>query len=196
MIDCGNLSAHKIQLESVSIGNGWYDPLIQYAAYYNYSVNPGNTYDITFPRESQNHKMYNGMYGEGNCYDMTVECRTTGRDDICSLADAFCYAEVEYVWDQSTGRDEYDVRELDPNRFPYTYFEDYLNLPEVQQAIGAFVNYTSNNIVNSAFAVTGDDDRGVGAVKDCRKLVDQGIYVFQYNGDAGRFSPQYNLALR
>ena len=30
--------AHKIALEGVLIGNGWYDPLIQYQAYYNFSV--------------------------------------------------------------------------------------------------------------------------------------------------------------
>ena len=39
--------AHAISLESVLIGNGWYDPKIQYAAYYNITVSPGNTYDIS-----------------------------------------------------------------------------------------------------------------------------------------------------
>jgi hypothetical protein len=27
--------------------NGWYDPLIQYQAYYNFTVWPGNTYDYS-----------------------------------------------------------------------------------------------------------------------------------------------------
>ena len=36
--------AHKIMLKTVMIGNGWYNPLIQYQAYYNFTVSPGNTY--------------------------------------------------------------------------------------------------------------------------------------------------------
>lgn len=40
-----NLSGtHKIDLKGTLIGNGWYDPLIQYQAYYNFTVFPGNTY--------------------------------------------------------------------------------------------------------------------------------------------------------
>lgn len=65
-IDAGNLSgAHKIDLEAVLIGNGWYDPLLQYGGYYNYTVD--NTYDVRFKREWQYDEMFNAMYGEGNC---------------------------------------------------------------------------------------------------------------------------------
>lgn len=37
--------AQNINLQHVLIGNGWYDPLIQYQAYYNFTVFPGNTYN-------------------------------------------------------------------------------------------------------------------------------------------------------
>jgi carboxypeptidase C (cathepsin A) len=41
-IKCGALKgAHYIKLSTLLIGNGWYDPLVQYAAYYNYTVSPG-----------------------------------------------------------------------------------------------------------------------------------------------------------
>lgn len=39
LIDAGELpGAHRINLETVLIGNGWYDPLLQYESYYNFSV--------------------------------------------------------------------------------------------------------------------------------------------------------------
>lgn len=36
--------AHHINLKTLLIGNGWYDPLIQYQAYYNFTVYPGYVY--------------------------------------------------------------------------------------------------------------------------------------------------------
>ena len=187
LIDAGQLSgAHHINLNTVLIGNGWYDPIIQYEAYYNYTVYPGNSYGIEFKNPITRQKMYNAMYGEGNCLDMSQQCRLTGRNDVCSAADNFCYTEVEYVLDKYLGRDEYDVRELTPDPFPYNYYPDYLNTAKVQQALGAFVNFTdSSSVVGSlAFGNTGDDDRLQGAVKDCKKLVNQGVYMVQFNGDA------------
>ena len=66
------------------IGNGWYDPLLQYEGYYNFSVNPGNTYIKSPMTKPQQNQMYNAMYGAGNCYDMSVDCNTRGIDEICS----------------------------------------------------------------------------------------------------------------
>ena len=52
-------------METVLIGNGWYDPITQYEAYYNYSVSPGNTYDVTFKNPITRKKMHDAMYGKG-----------------------------------------------------------------------------------------------------------------------------------
>jgi len=69
--------------------------------------------------------------------------------------------------------------------FPYTFFVDYLNTPKVQQAVGAFVNYSeSSSTVGTAFTTTGDDDREVGTIEDVKKLLKQGVYVVEYAGDA------------
>ncbi|KAK5111817.1 hypothetical protein LTR62_004737 [Meristemomyces frigidus] len=189
-IACGDLTgAHEIKLSTLLIGNGWYDPLVQYAAYYNFTVFPGNTYDY-FPFNSTiEDMMYNAMYGPGNCYDMTMDCYRTGLNDICSASDNFCANEVESILDNIATRDEYDIRELSttgsPDPFPYNFFTAYLNTPKVQQAIGAYVNYSeSSSTVGTAFGTTGDDDREDGTIEAVQALIKQGVYVVQYAGDA------------
>ncbi|KAI7345865.1 putative carboxypeptidase 2 [Hortaea werneckii] len=186
LIKQGSLpGAHHIKLRTLLIGNGWYDPLVQYASYYNFTVSPGNTYDVAPFNASIQNQMYNAMYGPGNCYDMTMDCYNRGLNEICSAADNFCYAEVEYVLDEYALRDEYDIRELQPDPIPHDYFVEYLNSPKVQQAVGAYTNYsTSSSTVSSAFGATGDDDRRAGTITASRKLVEQGVYVFMFAGDA------------
>ncbi|TVY56338.1 Carboxypeptidase S1-like protein [Lachnellula cervina] len=193
--------AHKISLESVLIGyvlpampsllelicsrNGWYDPLIQYQAYYNYTVFPGNTYDYSPFNTSVQEQFYNQLYGPGNCLDQIKDCAARGLNDICESADNFCYSLVEEVLPDNTNRDEYDIRELQPDPFPYAFYVDYLNTPEVQKAIGAYQNYSeSSSAVGNAFSVTGDDNREIGTIEALKKLLDQGIYVLLYAGDA------------
>ncbi|KAF2099509.1 alpha/beta-hydrolase [Rhizodiscina lignyota] len=176
--------AKEIHMEGVLIGNGWYDPLLQYAGYYNFTVFPGNTYDVTV-NSTVAEIMHNGMYGKGNCWDQTIDCYNTGRDDVCSASDSFCYNEVEVIYDTYLGRDEYDVRELTPDPFPPNFYFDYLNTEKVQKAIGAYQNYTDfGPAVGSAFGTTGDDDRVLSIIDDMRKLVEADLNVVMYFGDA------------
>lgn len=186
LIKSGKLpGAHPINLKTVLIGNGWYDPLIQYQAYYNFTVYPGNTYDYRPFNASIENMMYNALYGKGNCVDRTIDCNTRGINEICSAADNFCANTVEEVLDIYANRDEYDIREELDDPFPYSFFEDYLNTPLVQQAVGAFVNFSSYSpAVGDAFGSTGDDDREDGTIEALTGLVKQGIYVLQYAGDA------------
>ncbi|OAL06429.1 carboxypeptidase S1 [Phaeosphaeriaceae sp. SRC1lsM3a] len=181
-----NLSgAAQINLENVLIGNGWFDPLAQYQAYYEYAVDPGNTYDYDPYNASVKAEWYNNLYGEGNCVDQTKDCYRTGQNSICSRADDFCASKVENMYDIYSGRDEYDMRYLTPDPFPYDYFVEYLNTPAVQQAIGAYQNFsTSSRTVSSAFGNTGDDDRESGTIEACQKLLDAGVQVILYYGDA------------
>ena len=167
------------------IGNGWFDPLIQYQAYYNYSVFPGNTYDYDPYNASVKAEWYNNLYGAGNCYDMTKQCYATGGNAVCARADNFCASKVENLYDIYSGRDEYDMRYLTPDPFPYDYFVQYLNTPTVQKAIGAYQNFsTSSGTVSSAFGNTGDDDRESGTIEACQKLLAAGVSVMLYYGDA------------
>ena len=176
--------AVPIQLETVLIGNGWYDPYVQYQAYYNFSVSPGNTYDYAPFNASVATMFYNNLYGPGNCLDRLDHCRATGEDAVCRHADTFCADQVESVYDNVLGRDEYDVRELTPDPFPYGFYRDYLNTADVQAAIGAFTNFSSNGAVSEAFGNTGDDGRESGTIEALRYLLDQGVSVALYAGDA------------
>lgn len=175
----------KINLQSVSIGNGWYDPPIQYQAYYNFTVYPGNTYDY-FPYDAAlENQVYNALYGEGNCLDQEIACRESGIDEICAAADNFCYYEVEAALDIYPERDEYDIRELQPDPFPPEFFVKYLNTPAVQAAIGAYTNYTEfSYTVGNAFGSTGDDSREDGTIEAVGKLLNQNVRVTMYAGDA------------
>ncbi|KAI2616643.1 carboxypeptidase S1 [Hypomontagnella submonticulosa] len=176
--------AKKIELESVLIGNGWFDPYIQYQAYYNFTVFPGNTYDYAPFNASMESMFYNNLYGPGNCMDKMNDCIATGLNQVCKNADNFCANLVEFVYDFVLGRDEYDMRELVPDPFPYSFYTDYLNTPELQAAIGAFINFTSNNVVGEAFDNTGDDAREMGTIEDIRYLLSKGVTVAVYAGDA------------
>ena len=165
-----------------------YNPEIQYASYYNFSIN--NTYDLPVYNQSTQAMVYNSMYGKGNCLDQLKDCNARGIDEICSQADNFCYSEVENVFDTITGRDEYDIRELSPDPFPPYYLVPYLNLPSVQKAIGAYQNFTQSNgnvgvgAVGTAFTVTGDDARIDNTIGSLQDLLKRGVNVMSYVGDA------------
>jgi carboxypeptidase C (cathepsin A) len=178
--------AEEIDLQSVMIGNGWYDPRIQYEAYYWFAVSPGNTYDYRPFNASVEAMMHNAFYGPGNCQAQSLDCNLRGNNDVCATADNFCASNVETLLGRYAQRDEYDIRELVPDPFPYGFWRDYLNSAKIQQALGAFVNYTGDggNTVYNAFTNTGDDDRESGTVEAARFLADEGVYTVHFAGDA------------
>lgn len=60
-----------------------------------------------------------------------------------------------------------------------------MNLPSVQAAIGAYVNFSeSSSAVGNAFGSTGDDDREDGTIEAMRSLVKDNVTVVMYTGDA------------
>lgn len=78
-----------------------------------------------------------------------------------------------------------DIRELMPDPFPYEDYVTYLNTPQVQSAIGAYVNYSeSSNVVVETFATTGDDGRESLTIQDIRKLLAAKVTVTLWAGDA------------
>jgi hypothetical protein len=120
---------------------------------------------------------------------MLKDCYARGIDGICNFADNYCLNQVENIYDIYLGRDEYDMRELSPDPFPYSFYIAYLNSPTVQTAIGAFQNYSeSSGTVGSAFGSTGDDARLVNTISDIRSLLRKNVTVMLYAGDVGLHS--------
>lgn len=182
------------------IGNGWYNPILQYEAYYNFTSSystqrhqGGNTYGLHY-NESIDNYVFNNMYGSHNCLDQLIECNSfayaTNSSDgegnqQCAATDVWCYDQVELPFDNVFGRDEYDIRYLTPTPFPYAFYVDYLNREDVQAALGAFTNYTeSSDITSTAFAATGDDSREIGVTAAVEYLIDHNVTVVMYFGDA------------
>jgi carboxypeptidase C (cathepsin A) len=176
--------AVKIHVSALMIGNGWHDASIQYPAYYNYTVNPGNTYDVKPYNSTVAKKMHDDIYGPGRCLDQLQTCYKNGTNQACAMADAFCDYVTSAPYSLSA-RDTYDIRQLEPSPFPPEHYQKYLNTPKVLQAIGAFTNYTDgSDVVGATFASTGDNARPHTVMVDMRRLLESGTTVLLYYGDA------------
>lgn len=175
----------KIRLSALLVGNGWHDALIQYQSYYNYTVNPGNPYGVSiFPPHAEK-QMLKDLYGAGGCVEQVTSCYTNPTNKTCSNADGFCSSNLQQIYEEYSKRDNYDVRQFDPSPFPPEYYQQYLNTEKVQHAIGAFVNFTDgSDVVSDAFAATGDDSRALTIRSDTRKLLERGVSIILYYGDA------------
>ncbi len=172
-----------VKLETVIVINGWFDPLVQFESYLNFTVD--NYYGLPPYNASDDVQVRNSLYGRGNCLDKIRKCYATGIDGVCSAADTFCADEVEDAFPRVFARSQYDVRELDSDTTPRSPWRDYVDSPAVQRAIGAYTNYTgSSSTVGDAFAATGDDAREAGTIEDVQALVAAGLNVLILYGDA------------
>ena len=134
------------------------------------------------------------------CKDQIINCQALadkydpdayGNNDhvneVCQNATDYCGNEVEGLYIQYSGRNYYDISVIDPDPFPYPYFEGFLSQHWVQGALGVPINFTvSNNAVYAAFDATGDyarkDIRG-GQLADLAYLLDKGVKVALMFGD-------------
>lgn len=158
-------------------------------AYYNFSV--ANTYDYAPFDEPTQKSMRTGLYDKGACLDQLNACDAGASDtdagnQICRDADDYCSKALLYPWGQVATRSYHDLRYLDPNPFPYSFYSQYLNQPHVLEALGAFTNHTdSSATVSDAFVSTGDISRELRITEHLREFVVKArINVALYAGDA------------
>ncbi|RMZ83362.1 hypothetical protein DV737_g1652, partial [Chaetothyriales sp. CBS 132003] len=160
-IENGTTCGIPLLFNSLTIINGIIDEYIQ-APYYPEFAN-FNTYGI----KALNETVYNyekfALNMINGCLEQIQECfevdRTTlAGQAICTEAENMCRDNVESPYYMYGNRGVYDIRHPIDDPTPPSYFVDYLNQPEIQEAIGVDTNYTSESSsdVYFAFQQTGD----------------------------------------
>lgn len=184
----------EIRLASLGIMQGCVDDLIQGPFYPIFAYN--NTYGIQAISLVDQQTAANSFLSADGCQQQIEACRTAANlsdpqndgdvatvDDICESAQLNCNNNVIGPY-QASGRNVYDIRQLNPDPFPPSAYLQYLNSANVQAAIGTPVNYTeANSAVSKAFLQTGDYDRG-GHIEDMAYLLALGVRVALIYGDS------------
>jgi len=174
-----SLAGTPIPLVALGINNGWFDPILQYKAYIDYSYSNAYRPLIT----AAQHSSYLSTY-TAQCLPALQTCPApTGTNPACVSADNTCYSTIEGPLSQSADFDVYDIRApaADPNP-PATYVA-YLQTPAVAAAIGAKSAYQEcPNAPYNKFARTGDDSRSFLATLST--VVQTGLTTLVWAGDA------------
>ena len=176
----GSVQGEKINLVALGINNGWFDPIIQYKAYIDYSYN--NSYKQLI--SSSQHTSYTNTYNS-QCLPALQKCTSissTSQNSACESADNTCYGDIEGPI-SNANFDVYDVRapSNDPNP-PETY-ATYLKSSAVTKAIGAQSTYQEcANAPYNKFAATGDDSRSF--LSTLSTVISSGLNTVIWAGDA------------
>ncbi|KAK3113621.1 hypothetical protein LTR53_008922 [Teratosphaeriaceae sp. CCFEE 6253] len=188
MIGNGSIDGCPLTMDTLGIGNGIIDELIQAPYYPEFTQH--NSYGIQLVNESIYNFMKVAYYIDGGCRDQVLECAEAdvSTDEgklICSQATNFCRGFVEEPYYSYGGRGVYDIRHPYDDPTPPTYFIDYLNTAAVQDALGVNINYTadSSRLVGQGFSYTGDFVYDF-FIKDLEMILDAGVRVALYYGDA------------
>ncbi|KAF6812405.1 Carboxypeptidase S1-like protein [Colletotrichum plurivorum] len=186
--------AYLLNLDTLLIVNGCIDRRVQWPSYPEMAFN--NTYGI----ETVNKTVYEGMldayYRSGGCRDQIDACREAAAaydpnnlginatvNTLCQQAETFCTNRVRDPYLQLSGRDYYDVTQLNPTPFPWPYTPGFLNQAWVQSALGVSLNWTgSSSASSSAFRGIGDYPRP-GWLEDLAYLLRTGVKVSLMYGD-------------
>jgi hypothetical protein len=196
------MPGYQLNFNSLGIINGIIDEAVQAEYYPEFAVN--NTYgikaynDTVYSYAKFANNMYNGcLYqialcraaAEGNTSYYHVDAPITETDltpgvmQICNEAEDMCRDNVESPYYFYSGRGVYDIRHPYRDPTPPSNYGAYLNLGEVQEALGVTLNYSSNNGVYYAFQNTGDFIFPNFRL-DLEYLLDQDVRVSLGYGDA------------
>lgn len=187
LIRNGSVKGTPLVFDTLGIGNGIIDQAIQ-APYYPEFANH-NTYGIKAVNDTVYDYMKFACFMAGGCLETLAYCKEANRTTdvgqlLCQQATDQCRTNVEQPYYEYSGRGVYDIRHPYRDPTPPKYFNAYLNLPDVQQALGVDLNYTqSNDDIYYAFARTGDFAYPI-FIEDLEEIIDSGIRVSLFYGDA------------
>jgi len=186
-------STLDVKLTSLGIINGWFDLLVQAPFFPRFAYS--NTYSVQAISQVQQLNALNAWSEPNGCQQLTYTCRAQQAaldpeddgnvqavNDACSDTQVFCQNNVLGPY-TSSNLSLYDISQnvLDP--FPPSLYLEYLNQPDVQQAIGTPVNYTQDSLaVAKSFLQTGDYARD-GILQDVVDLLRSGVRVALIYGD-------------
>ncbi|KAK2605724.1 hypothetical protein N8I77_008541 [Diaporthe amygdali] len=185
---------YVLDLDTLLIVNGCIDRRVQWPSYPEMAFN--NTYGIETVNETVYEGMVDAYYREGGCRDRIDVCREVSAvydpeniginatvNSICEDAETFCTNYVRDPYLDISGRDYYDVTQVDPTLFPPPFTPGYLNQPWVQAGLGVPLNFSgSSSASSSAFRGIGDYPRP-GWIEDIAYLLHSGIKVSLIYGD-------------
>jgi carboxypeptidase C (cathepsin A) len=139
LIANGSVDGVHLNFNSLGVGNGIIDEATQAPHYPEFAVN--NTYGIKAVNDTVYNYMKFACYMGDGCLDQIALCRATNRTlpsdlAVCTEAENMCRDNVEGPYYAYGGRGVYDIRHPYKDPTPPTYFESYLNVPEVQDALG------------------------------------------------------------
>ena len=149
----GTVTGQNVSLIALGINNGWYDPILQYKAYVDFSYN--NTYKPLI--SASQHTSYLNTY-TSSCLPALKQCSAvTGSNSACESADNTCYNDIEGPLSEVADFDVYDIREPSADPYPPETYVSYLQSSAVMSAIGAKSTYAEcPDAPYEKFANTGD----------------------------------------
>ncbi|KAI1954936.1 hypothetical protein LOZ12_000816 [Ophidiomyces ophidiicola] len=183
----------EIKTKTLGIMQGCIDDLVQNPYYPIFAYN--NTYGLRALSSNDVTAFHKRFYQPGGCKDQVEACRASVRsldpDNLgnvdrvnaaCFQATVTCNTDVVQIYPK-IGRSSFDIAQSVFNPLPPSTYIEYLNTPEVQQAVGSPLNFTeSSNTVLNAFIQAGDHVRS-DYLSDLASLLDKGVRIALIYGD-------------
>ena len=183
-----------LDLDTLLIINGCVDRRVQWPSY------PQQAYNNTYGLQTVNRTIFDAMTDAfarpGGCRDQIDDCRALARaydpantganasvNHVCAAAETYCSLHIRNGYTNHSGRNYYDIGQLNPDPFTFSFYVGWLNQPHVQAALGVPLNFTqSNSAVGRAFTAIGDYARP-GWLEDLAYVLDRGVKVALVYGD-------------